>query len=228
MAASSLFSGCITTPTMEVPGDIAASSDEITATERSSWSGSLANETFTLGQYKVTKVNRDWDSNQSNTVSIAKLDINSGTIETGYDYTFETPSGEYYGRCDVKIESDSLASSGFSIEERSSSFNCACKTGNGTVGKTALKATNKGSFAGSLEADGENYTVKALQQHGETSGYRIDSINKNSTPSGAVEVYKPGRIWLDKDLNEKQKDILACQFVGLMLYLAPEPEVDIF
>jgi hypothetical protein len=41
-------------------------------------------------------------------------------------------------------------------------------------------------------------------------GYRLDGED----PIGAVGVAKPGRVWLSKALDERQRDDLACLFAG--------------
>src|SRR5262245_31464643 len=50
---------------MALPADVAQASEEVPITDRSSWSGALADESFGLGPYKVTDVDRKWDSTRS-------------------------------------------------------------------------------------------------------------------------------------------------------------------
>ena len=49
-------------PKMAVPAGVAKSSEVLEVTDRSGWSGALADEDFKLGRYAVKDVDRDWDS----------------------------------------------------------------------------------------------------------------------------------------------------------------------
>ncbi len=223
LLALGMLGGCSTTMHMKVPNDISAATDVIAATERSSWSGSMADETFTLGPYKVTEVDRDWDSSQSDTISISKLDINSGSSEGGYKFQFKTPSVQLAGRCDSEASESSVGMSGFKVLEKEFNLNCVCSDGNSEVSKVTLKAKNMDNYAGTLTTGGKSYQVVSLKEREGTmamgvSGYRVDG----DQPVGAVEVLKPGRIWLGRNLQAAERTGLACSFVGLMLYMPPE------
>ncbi len=222
VGVTAFLSGC-TTMQMAVPSDISAVSDVIAATERSMWSGAMADETFTLGIYKVTSVDRDWDSSQTDTVSISKLDLKSGTTEGGYNYQFKAPSGEFKGECSSEASAESAGMSGFKIEKRVSKLNCVCSEGNSEIAKVTLKAKNLDNYTGTLATHGQSYQVASIKEvegalSSGASGYRVDG----DKPVGAVEVLKPGRIWLGRDLTAGVRTALACTFTGLMLYLPPE------
>ena len=73
MVVAGFFGGCSTASQMVVPADVSGGLDVIAVTDRSIWSGALADETFNLGPYKVTDVERDWDSSKSNSVSVSDL-----------------------------------------------------------------------------------------------------------------------------------------------------------
>ncbi len=218
-----LLSACSTTMQMVVPSDISAASDVIAATERSMWSGAMADETFTLGAYKVISVDRDWDSSESDTVSINKLDLKTGSTEGGYNYQFKAPNGEFKGECDSEGSAESAGISGFTIEKRVSKLSCVCSKGNSETAKVTLKAKNLDHYTGTLTTHGKSYRVVSIKEvegalSSGASGYRVDG----DKPVGAVEVLKPGRVWLGRDLAESEKTALACTFTGLMLYLPPE------
>src|SRR5262245_54543058 len=53
---------------MALPADVAQASEEVPITDRSSWSGALVDESFGLGPYKVTDVDRKWDSTRSSSL----------------------------------------------------------------------------------------------------------------------------------------------------------------
>ncbi len=217
------ITGCSTTMQMVVPSDISAATDVIPATQRSGWSGSMANETFTLGEYKVSEVDRDWDSSESDTISINKLALTSGNTAGAYDYQFKTPNGLMKGECASGASEESLGVSGFKVEKKAFSLNCACRDNKGEVAKVSVRAKNMDNYTGTLTIQDKHYQVVSLKEvegalSSGASGYRVDGDH----PVGAVEVLKPGRIWLGKNLKQSEKSALACTFVGLMLYLPPQ------
>jgi len=218
-----LMGGCSTTMQMKVPADISSVSDVIAATERSMWSGAMADETFTLGEYKVISVDRDWDSSTSDTLSINKLDLKTGNTEGGYAYEFKTKSGLLTGECASEASEESMGMSGFKVEKRQFNLNCVCSNGKSEVAKVTVQANNMDNYIGKLTNNGKSYKVVSLKEREGSmamgaSGYRVDG----EQPVGAVEVLKPGRIWLGKNLKDAEKSGLACSFVGLMLYLPPQ------
>jgi len=220
---ASLLGGCTTNMQMAVPKDISAATDVFPATERSGWSGALADETFTLGPYKVVEVDRDWDSSQSDTISISKLDMKSGSTEGGYKFKFKTPSAQWLGKCSAQASENSVGMSGFKVLEKEAGLNCVCTNGKSEVSKVTVKAKNMDNYSGTLTTQGQSYRVASLKEREGSmamgvSGYRVDG----DQPVGAVEVLKPGRIWLGRDLEPTQRAGLACSFVGLMLYMPAE------
>ncbi len=215
--------GCLSTMQMVVPTDISAVTDVIDATDRSMWSGAMTDESFTLGEYKVVDVDRDWDSSESQTISINKLDVKSGNTEGAYDYQFKSPSGQMKGTCASGASEDSLGMSGFKVGKKQFNLNCTCQDGATEVAKVTVQAKNMDNYTGTLTTQGKRYKVISLKEvegalSSGVSGYRVDG----DKPVGAVEVLKPGRIWLGRDLPVVEKSALACTFVGLMLYLVPQ------
>ena len=77
-----------------------------------------------------------------------------------------------------------------------------------------------------METSAGNYAIVALYDRegtlsdGEPSGYRVDGEG----PLGAVEVLKPGRVWLAKSVAVAERAELACLFAGLMLYMPPRDD----
>lgn len=215
--------GCSTTMQMVVPSDISAASDVIAATDRSMFAGAMVDETFTLGEYKVTDVDRDWDISQSTGVSVNKTSLKSGSTEGGYAYQFKAPDGQFKGECATEVEEESLGMGGLKIEKKVFKLNCACTNGNSEVAKVTVQSKNMDDYTGTLTTSGQNYKVVSIKEiEGAissigVSGYRVDG----DKPVGAAEVLKPGRIWLGRDLPPAEKSGLACTFVGLMLYLQP-------
>src|SRR5262249_26517857 len=100
---------------------------------------------------------------------------------------------------------------------------CTCK-GNGDPTKVVISAGNDGKYQGELTSHAGTFKVTGLYEaegmisNGQPTGYRVDG----DAPRGAVEVLKPGRVWFTHELDAKERDDLACLYVGLMLYLPPQ------
>ena len=83
--------------------------------------------------------------------------------------------------------------------------------------------TSKG-LSGELSAGGAKYRVTAVTETDKSSfasgpaGFRFDS---DDGAVGAVEVLRPGRVWLNERLPEAERPPVACLSAGLMLYQPP-------
>lgn len=216
-----LFGGCSTNMQMKVPADISRATDVISATDRSAWSGALADESFTLGPYKIIDVDRDWNRTKSSTLTISKLDLSSGNSKGAYAYKVKTPNGQLQGECVVRSSEDSLGKKGgLQLSSKTAKLNCTCTDGKTEIANVDISAENMDNFLGKLNVGGKSYNISSLKETESTfsigvSGYRIDS----DKPIAAVEVLKPGRIWLGKGLAETERSALSCNLVGLMLYM---------
>ena len=223
MTASGFLGGCSTTSQMVVPADVSGVSDVIAATDRSIWSGAWADESFTLGPYKVTDVDRDWDSSSSNSISVWELSFSSGNTEGGYAYAFETPDSQMSGQCLTEVKDTSFSVSHVDFQSRVAKLSCVCNQSGTEVARVTLQADITAGYSGTLTANGQQYRIESINEReggissGDPTGYRVDG----DQPTGAVEVLKPGRIWLALDLENPQRARLACTFAGLMLYLPP-------
>ena len=215
--------GCSTDMKMKVPADIEANTQVISATDRSMWSGALADETFTLGPYKITEVDRDWDSSSSTTLSFSDVDISAGELEGGYTYKITTQNQSYQGQCASKADKESLGIKSLSLQKKQFNLMCTCHSQDKLTSKINIQAKNLDSYLGTFNLYGQSFQIQSLKERegmmaSGPSGYRVDS----DAPIGAVEVLKPGRVWLGNALNSNEKNALTCGFVGLMLYLQPE------
>ena len=221
MTAAGFLGGCSTTSQMVVPADVSDVSDVIAATDRSIWSGAWADETFTLGPYKVTDVDRDWDS--SNSVSVWELSFSSGKTEGGYAYEFETPGGPMSGQCLTEVKNTGISVSRVDIQSQVAKLSCICNHSGTEVARVMVQADITAGYSGTLTANGLQYRIESINERakglnsGDPTGYRVDG----DQPTGAVEVLNPGRIWLALNLEQPQRARLACTFAGLMLYLPP-------
>jgi hypothetical protein len=223
MTAAGFLGGCSTASQMVVPADVSGVSDVIAATDRSIWSGAWADETFTLGPYKVTDVDREWDNSRSNSVSVSEFGFSSGSTEGGYDYEFETPGGQMSGQCLTEVKDTSISVRSVGFHSQVAKLGCSCNHSGAEVARVMVQADITAGYSGALTANGQQYRIESINERekglnsGDPTGYRVDG----DQPIGAVEVLNPGRIWLAQHLEDQQRDRLACTFAGLMLYLPP-------
>lgn len=218
LVAIALAFGC-STPHMVVPAEIAKGSDEIAVTDRSSFSGALADESFKLGSYEIADVDRDWDSKSSSGV----LGFSKESTEGGYSYKFKSGGAERTGGCMTEGGGKSVdLGGGMSMGKSFAKLGCTC-SGDGEPVKVVLSASTTEKYSGELTTRAGTYKVAAIYEAegslstGQPSGYRVDG----DSPRGAVEVLKPGRAWFAKDIDDAERSDLACLYAGLLLYAPP-------
>ncbi len=223
MVVAGFLGGCSTASQMVVPADVSGGLEVIAVTDRSIWSGALADESFNLGPYKVTDVDRDWDISKSNSVSVSDFKFSSGKTEGGYAYRFKTPGGRMNGQCLTEAKDTVFSVSSVDFQSRVARLSCICNQSGTEVARVMLAADISAGYKGTLTANGQQYRVESINEReggfssGDPTGYRVD----DDQPTGAVEVLNPGRIWLARNLEEPQRARLACIFAGLMLNLPP-------
>lgn len=206
-------------PTMTVPADIAGASDQIPITERSSFSGALADESFVMGDFEIKDVDRDWNSTSSSGIA----GYSSSDTAGGYSYKFVAEGEEITGTCVTAVDKKGASVAGIEIGSQNASVGCECASSDP---KTVLRMASKheGEYGGELTTSATSYNVKAIYDRdggfsdGKPSGYRVDGDG----PVGAVDVLKPGKVWLGKQLEVTERRELACIFAGLLLYEPPK------
>ncbi len=214
-AAMSGAVACGPGPRMVAPAEMAEKASVLEVADRSSMTGAMADESFKLGNYSVEEVDRDWNSSKS--AGIGGWGKDSKT--TGYTYQLKTQSGTWKGTCASLAEGQSVGSLSFG---NSTNLTCECKLGDQSSTMQVSGETEASS--GTYKSKDADYQVKAIQETDKSyfgsgpAGYRVD---KNATPIGAVEVIRPGRVWLAEDLSPAEADKLTCTFAGMMLYLPP-------
>ncbi|HEU5076256.1 MAG TPA: hypothetical protein VFU02_18815, partial [Polyangiaceae bacterium] len=95
--------GCAA-PKMAVPAAVAKTSEVFEASDRSSWSGSLANEDFKLGRYAVKAVDRDWNSGSG--FSVGPFADKKATA--GFSYQLAGGGPPLKGSCASETKEQSL------------------------------------------------------------------------------------------------------------------------
>ena len=122
LLAAMLAVACAAHP-MKVPGDVLGmDADVLNATERKNGSGALVNEDFTLAPYKVTDVDRDWNSTK--TVGVSSFSKEESA--RGYAYNFVIQDGQAKGSCQILGEKKGMdLGGGMSLSKSQSSMGCA-------------------------------------------------------------------------------------------------------
>jgi hypothetical protein len=217
---ASLATGC-EAARMAVPADIASASEELAITDRSSWTGALADESFNLGSYKVADVDRKWDSKE--TTSLGAME--STTSAGGYKFKLIGGVGPLDGVCESENRGRSAdLGGGLSFGSMVAKLVCRCSDASGAA-ELSVEASTANAYEGVLKrADGALHVRSINEREGggdthDPTGYRVDG---EGAPLGAVDVMGKGRVWISKTLQGHQRDELACLFAGLLLYQAPK------
>ena len=202
---------------MVVPPDIASSTEVVLVTDRSSFSGSLSDESFKLGPYSIGGVDRDWNSTQTTEMFGMATSRTGG----GYAYRFKYGANDVPAGCVTESGGDATTLSfGLQVSSSFAKLGCTCSDGV----KVVISADTNKRYIGELSTRKGSYQVTALYDadgqlaNDEPTGYRIDG----DSALGAVEVLRPGRAFFRKGLAQEEHADLACLFAGLMLYETPK------
>ncbi len=203
-----------------IPGQITARSEELPITERSSFSGALANEGFRIGPYAISAVDRKWDSASGWTVGSFTRETTAG----GYSFAFEGAGKKLEGKCVTgKQERTHDLGGGAAIEFQNQRLGCACQGGESPA--LVEIAAKERDYSGTLSAAAATYTVHSIHEldggpsQTTPTGYRVESVDAVA----AVDAMGQGRVWLDKKLSESARGELSCLIAGLLLY---KPKTD--
>lgn len=207
---------------MATPTDLVASSDEIDVTNRSQFSGALADESFDLGPYRVTDVSRKW-----NTSTQTEIPGYSGASSNGgFSYQFHGTARDFAGSCSIDSnEDDYHLEGGATLSFQFAGLGCTCNSSHGNASlliddtESEEKAWLRTSQGGRFELS-SIYDIEGGGVSNTPTGYRADSP---SASLGAVDVTRPGRVWLARDASDAEREEAACLFAGLMLY---DPETQ--
>lgn len=214
--------GACAGPRMVAPHDVAQGSQTLEVADRSAMSGSLVNESFKLGAFQVTDVDRDWNKKSG----FAVAGYSNDTTTTGYSYNLKAGADAWTGSCASSANKKGVAILGGEAAWGSSSITCECKSG-ATTASVVLKADSPDStkkMSGELSAGGAKYKVSVVAETDKSNlsdspaGFRYDG---SDGAVGAVEILRPGRVWLNERLPEAERPPVACLSAGLMLYQAP-------
>ena len=207
---------------MAVPADITSASEELAITDRSSWTGALADESFNLGSYKVADVDRKWESKRSTSLGA----MESTTASGGYKFKLLGGAGPLDGVCENENRGRSAdLGGGLSFGSMVAKLTCRCSDASASAELSVEAATGNNTYEGALKRADAVLHVRSINEReggGDThdpTGYRVDG---EGAPLGAVDVMGKGRVWISKTLQGRERDELACLFAGLLLYQAPK------
>lgn len=216
--ALGLAAGCAA-PKMAVPPGVAKTSEVLAATDRSTWSGSLVDESFKLGRYAVNNVDRDWDS--SSGVSIGPFANEKATA--GFQYQLAGAGPTLKGSCASETKEKSWDISASSeISWSSTTVACTCEGGGDIATLTWSEKANE------LTVSGTTYELEPVYttDDGGSVSNPVGFSARAGSYLGAVEVSHPGRVWLDRGLDPATKAKTSCLFAGLLLYKPPKTSSD--
>lgn len=216
IALVTLLAAC-TGPKMAVPASVAKTSLVLEAQDRSLGSGALTDEGFKLGSYPVTEVDRDWNSSEG--FSAGPFANKKAT--TGYEYQLTAGKTKLKGTCGSETKENSLlAAHGTEISWGSTTVACSCKGGSSNASLTWSGDKSE------VTVDGSAYAIEPIYEtaDGASVSEPIGFSATGQRTLGAVEVSRPGRVWLNKELSEQAKAEASCLFVGLMLYVPPSDD----
>jgi hypothetical protein len=204
-------------PRMVAPADVSKGSQVLEATERSAASGALVDESFKLGGFDVADVDRDWNSSSGFGVA----GYSKETTTAGYTYTLKGKGETWKGMCAAKSGKQGVAlMGGGEASWGKTSITCECKNADATA-----TVVLRDSSSGELTSGEGKYKVSAVDETdksnftGSPGGFRYDS---DEGSIGAVEILRPGRVWLNERLPEAERLPVTCLSAGLMLYVPPK------
>ena len=215
------LAGC-QAPRMAVPADVATASELLPVANRGSATGSWADESFNFGPYRVADVDRKWNSKQG--LGIGGLG-GSSTSTTGYRFKFSGPTGEAQGSCSSERNTQQANVLGGNLTSQAGKLACNCQ-GPGATADVTLLSSSSAPVQGQANAHGWVVNVVSVDnyenglQSTDPTGYQA----RAGVVAGAVEVLRPGRVWLARPLDAARRADLACLFGGLLLYQPPREE----
>jgi hypothetical protein len=202
---------------MVQPTDVVQVSEELPIKDRSSWQGALVDESFKLGAYQVSDVDRKWNSTQSSSF----LGFEASRMKGGYSYGLVSAAGKLKGECATEErEKGQNLGGGAEFSNLIAKLGCRCSDDNGAVTLT-LEGSTSEQYKGAITGPDVAYSISAITERSkgwashDPLGYRIDAP---SAPVGAVDLKMPGRVWISKTLESSAREQVACLFAGLLLY----------
>lgn len=201
---------------MAVPSDVEATSEVFEAT------GLWVDESFRLGRYSVAGVDR------ASTKSSAKMQEAGFFFDAAVDeetqggYTYRFLEGEQELRAACRTFTNRKKSIIGTLEQTTQASRLACSCENGDRASSVEVAWSGRQPSGTATLAGEALVLTSLRVSGpawapaEAMGFLVDAADG---PIAAVEVVRPGRMWLSRELGATEQRELGCLLAGLMLHV---------
>jgi hypothetical protein len=208
-------------------------------------------ESFRIGPYEITEVDRDWEISGGGSI----LGVSQKHVAGGYSYLFRGSNGERRGKCVIGADERGFPPGGpVSVRHAMGRLGCVCRGSNLTVQLSytpGLGARGRGqwvlgdgeNYRGKLQAGGRYFSVKIISStegkgrtYVEGEGWKDTVVVPSLEPTGALvygggpaaglELLHPGRAWFARSLKSSQREEIACLFGGLLLYESPSERPD--
>lgn len=228
LPAALLLSACsaVAPIAMTPPLGFDGSSDALLPTDRGSASGLFANESFGLGPYRVTEVNRDL---LSSTLSVGLGPLQAGKASDGFTYALQAPGETLQARCEAGNKELRWPLYGNSVPLKSRfALSCVCQ-GQRSSARLAMSSNSSWHQQDAwlpenldITIDGQRFGGRPFDHSGQTIGdgrafvgFRFDGP---AGPAAAVGMFSPGEVWLHHALPTPKRAAMTCALAGLLLH----------
>lgn len=223
-----LTTGC-STLRMIPPPDVTAQSDFLEVKRRGLSSGTLVDESFQLGPYKVANVRRGTDSIKKLSHVVEDVEVGRAQIHGAYSFEFKGGGDTLHGRCEIYTRRKSTSLGTLSSTTQDSRVNCICGSGDQAARLEMGADPRTKEPGGKLFLAGRTFELTPVKETNarwasQPGGFRVD--DENWKPVGAVEILHPGGVWLSRSLDETERHPIGCLLAAVMLYDEPSIEDD--
>lgn len=223
LALASVGFGACTPLRMAAPSDVQAESEAFEAKGRSWGSGLLVDESFQIGPFSVKEVDRSATSGRGTSrlervgwFAFQRTDREE--LQGGYAFQFQEGEAGLRAECRTFTSRKTSSRGSWEVSEQSSRLACACAGGNSEatldLHLSGREPTGTVTLAGRTLEMTSIRSTKGTWDTAEPVGFRVDGPQG---PVGAVEVLRPGQLWLSRKLDAEERRELACLLAGVML-----------
>jgi hypothetical protein len=201
---------------MAVPDDVAGQAETLPV-GRSPYLAS--DKPFSFGAYQVSDIERNWYPRQASPV----LAPSPNTPLASYAFKFAGPDGEARGECALETAAPRISRNHFILLRRTDRLGCRCQGPNIQSDVTLIPDTDR-ALTGQANLHGSSVDIMPVTHYANgapTRGPFAGLQARTATPAGAVELLRPGRVWLARDLDQTRRSDLACLFAALLIYQEP-------
>jgi hypothetical protein len=199
-----------TTSRMAPPADVAIGAEVLEVKDRSGAAGTNVDESFRLGRYFVTEIDREWDSNDG--FHVGKY--GEGKPTRGFRFQLKGGNKTLDGTCATEQVEQPLLPIEAGVDWSSATVACRCE-GDGQKAELVISAKrNRMVIETQIYQLRPVYSQEDGTEGSDPVGFRADADG----PFAAAEVVFPGRIWMKEDQPPSVHAKMSCLFAGLMLH----------